>query len=107
MRPIAGPQRVWELPLSLGDSSELPTYKRISQAIVDEIRTGRLRPGTALPGSRALAESLGLHRNTVMKSYRELATQGWVVAKMGGGTFVASDLPSSMRVHRSAAALLS
>jgi hypothetical protein len=42
---------------------EDPLYARIATAIVADVRRGRLRPGDALPGSRTLAETLGVQRN--------------------------------------------
>lgn len=93
----AGPKRVWQLALSLDPSGDVPIFRSVSQAIVREMRLGRLIPGAILPGSRALARSLGLHRNTVVASYRDLEAQGWVVTEVGRGTFVAPDLPGAVR----------
>jgi GntR family transcriptional regulator/MocR family aminotransferase len=70
-----------------------PLFLRIARAIADDIRCGRLRAGDALPGTRALAESLGVNRNTVVAAYRELLAEGWAVARAGGGTFVAEEIP--------------
>ncbi|HKV70504.1 MAG TPA: PLP-dependent aminotransferase family protein [Gemmatimonadales bacterium] len=91
----AGPGRVWMPALSLEGDGGTALFRRISHAIVNEIRSGRLTPGTILPGSRALAESLGLHRNTVVASYRELEAEGWLVTELGRGTFVAPAPPGT------------
>ena len=79
--------------MTLDASSELPLFLQLSSAIAADIRRGRLKPGDALPGSRALAERVGLHRNTIIASYNELAAEGLVVARTGGGTFVAPPPP--------------
>lgn len=76
---------------------DLPVFVGIAQAIADDIRRGRLRAGDALPGSRSLAESLGVHRNTVLAAYRELVAEGWVETTVARGTFVAPDIPRSAR----------
>jgi GntR family transcriptional regulator/MocR family aminotransferase len=68
-------------------------FVRIARGIADDVRRGRLRPGEALPGTRALAASLGVNRNTVVAAYRELVAEGWAVARAGGGTFVAESMP--------------
>jgi len=52
-----------------------------------------LRCGDALPGSRTLAATLGIHRNTVLAALRELENQGWVETKPARGTFVSHALP--------------
>ena len=44
------------------------------------IRTGRLRPGSLLPSSRALATEVGLSRNTVVAAYGQLVAEGWLTA---------------------------
>ena len=44
-------------------------------ALRDAVRSGRLRPGTALPPSRTLATDLGLARNTVADAYSELVAE--------------------------------
>ena len=49
---------------------------------------GRLAPGSALPGSRELAESLEVNRKTVIQAYAELDAQGWLATEQTRGTFV-------------------
>lgn len=88
------------LDLTLGDDG--PTYRRIARALVREIGRGRLRPGHPLPGTRPLAESLGVHRNTVIAAYRELVAEGWAVTEEARGTFVAPDFPVRRRAERGA-----
>ena len=53
------------------------------------IRAGRLRSGTRLPSSRALAADLGVARNTVAEVYSQLVAEGWLTAQTGAGTSVA------------------
>jgi len=83
----------WELLLALDPGSEQPIFLQIARAIAGDVRRGRLRPGAVLPGSRALARTLGVHRNTVLAAYRELAAEGWIEHLAARGTFVSSDLP--------------
>lgn len=87
--------RRWELTFTLDASSGLPLFLQLSKAVADDIRIGRLKPGDVLPGTRALAERLGVHRNTVITSYQELAAEGLVRSQWGGGTFVAELPPAS------------
>lgn len=74
------------------EEGDAPLFLRIARAVSDDVCRGRLRAGEALPGTRALAEALGVNRNTVVAAYRELVAEGWAVARTGGGTFVA-DVP--------------
>ena len=70
-----------------------PAFLRIARAISREIRRGRLKPHARLPGSRSLAQNLGVHRNTVLAAFRELYAEGWIEARHGQGTFVSAQLP--------------
>ena len=79
--------------LELGPESQGPLQLRIARAIAQAIRGGRLKPGEALPGSRELADQVGVHRNTVMLAFQELIAEGWVVGQRGSGTFVADRVP--------------
>ncbi|MCA9572109.1 MAG: PLP-dependent aminotransferase family protein, partial [Myxococcales bacterium] len=60
----------------------------LAEAVVADIRRGRLAPGECLPGTRQLGGWVGLHRNTVVRAYADLRAQGWVETRPGGGTFV-------------------
>jgi GntR family transcriptional regulator / MocR family aminotransferase len=82
----------WEPAIDLAPGDQ-PLFLRIARAVADDIRRGRLRPGDALPGSRTLAGSLGVHRNTVLAAYRELAAEGWIATRPAGGTFVSDAAP--------------
>lgn len=87
--------RPWTFPVALrpGTARE-PVFQQIAQAIRQDIRRGRLRPGDALPGSRTLAATLDVHRNTVLAAYRELEAEGWTSAERRT-TRVAADLPGA------------
>jgi GntR family transcriptional regulator len=67
-----------------------PLYKRLAQALTGLIQEGLLKPGTALPGERDLAEALKLGRVTVRTAYRDLMTSGALESRHGSGTFVSS-----------------
>jgi GntR family transcriptional regulator/MocR family aminotransferase len=89
--------RTWDLPLSVDERTGIPVFLQIARGISDGVRAGRLRPGDVLPGSRPLAASLGVHRNTVLAALRELRAEGWIETRPGGGTFVRRDLPKPAR----------
>jgi len=64
-------------------------YSELRQAIV----SGRIQPRSRLPSSRALAQSLGLSRNTVNTALAQLTAEGYVRSHAGSGTFVADLTP--------------
>ncbi|HEU4933973.1 MAG TPA: winged helix-turn-helix domain-containing protein, partial [Pyrinomonadaceae bacterium] len=59
-------------------------YRQIRNAIGD----GRLRPGDCLPASRDLAQSLKVSRTTVTVAYDRLAGEGYLISRVGAGTYV-------------------
>jgi GntR family transcriptional regulator/MocR family aminotransferase len=79
-----------ELALEVPDGAS-PLRNRIADAVVDQLRTGRLRPGDTLPSTRALAAALGLSRGPVVAAYDELAAAGFVTSRPGSGAVVAPD----------------
>ena len=89
-RPVGGR----DLQLQLDAAGGEPLFLQISRAITGDIQRGRLRPGVRLPGTRTLAESLDVHRNTVIAAYAELTSEGWIQSSRASGTFVASSLPT-------------
>jgi GntR family transcriptional regulator/MocR family aminotransferase len=85
--------RKWDWALALDARSATPLFLQVAHALMEDVRRGRLAPGASLPSSRALAEALRVHRNTVLAAYRELEAQGWVTASPGRGTYVSPELP--------------
>jgi GntR family transcriptional regulator/MocR family aminotransferase len=92
----------------------LPDQSR-QQAVFEQLRqailAGTFVPGCRLPPTRAMAEECGVARQTVVLAYERLAAEGYVRARVGSGTFVATDLPDAapraVPVPRSAAPALS
>jgi GntR family transcriptional regulator/MocR family aminotransferase len=87
--------RGWDFPVKLDSASGLAIYLQIAKAVTDDIRRGRLAAGDPLPGTRRLARTLRVHRNTVLAAYNELAMEGWVTTSPKRATFVARDLPET------------
>src|ERR1700761_871073 len=59
------------------------------------ILSGALPGGRRLPPTRSLAQELGVARQTVVLAYERLAAEGYVRARTGSGTYVATDLPDA------------
>ncbi|MFI7408189.1 PLP-dependent aminotransferase family protein [Streptomyces sp. NPDC049627] len=62
----------------------------LEHALRDAVRDGRLAPGERLPATRRLADELGISRNTVKAAYDQLVAEGYLTARQGAGTQVAS-----------------
>jgi GntR family transcriptional regulator/MocR family aminotransferase len=65
---------------------------RVEHALREAVRGGRLAPGTRLPSTRALCAELGVSRGVVVEAYAQLAAEGYLHTRRGGGTTVAATL---------------
>ncbi len=66
--------------------------RSVEMALRAAIRAGRLTPGLRLPSSRDLAAQLGVARGTVTAAYGQLTAEGYLTARRGSGTVVATTL---------------
>src|SRR5690606_35691924 len=82
--------------LRIDKSANMPIYLQLVNAIIHQIRNGRLRKGLKLPGSRSLADELAINRMTVVAAYDELQAQGWIDQKPRKGSFIRDELPVLM-----------
>ncbi|WP_328991195.1 PLP-dependent aminotransferase family protein [Kribbella sp. NBC_01245] len=86
-----------ELLVELRRDGGVALHQQLEAGIRDRIRDGRLRPGAALPSSRALAADLGLSRGVVVEAYQQLVAEGYLVSRSGGYTLVAPDAACGLR----------
>jgi GntR family transcriptional regulator/MocR family aminotransferase len=94
MQPLLG--LGLEPPTAGARNARRTLYAQLRDAIVE----GRLAPGLRLPASRELAMALGVSRNTVVAIYELLLSEGYLVARVGAGTFVteaAAERPDGTR----------
>jgi GntR family histidine utilization transcriptional repressor len=76
-------------PKRANEEDDRPAYKRIKEHIEDEIRSGRLKDGDAIPPESALTVQFKVSRMTANRALRELTDEGFLVRVQGSGTFVA------------------
>lgn len=72
---------------------EMPRQRWLYDEMRHAVLAGRLQPGTRLPATRDLARHFGLSRGTVLAAFDQLIAEGYLIARVGCGTFVASQLP--------------
>nr|WP_315489832.1 PLP-dependent aminotransferase family protein [uncultured Rhodoferax sp.] len=56
------------------------------------IEQGTFKPGSRLPASREQAVTLGVSRNSVLWALERLQSEGYVMARVGDGSYVADNL---------------
>lgn len=64
--------------------------------IKELILNGQLKAGRKLPSSRTFSEMMSISRNSVLSGLDRLTDEGYLVAKKGSGTYVASVIPDEM-----------
>ena len=92
-----------DLPVVLDRESAAPIHRQLYDDLRDAILARRLKPGTRLPSSRALAVQLGIGRNTALEAYAQLRTEGYLEPRVGSGTFVTAALPDHLLHARAVA----
>ncbi len=92
--------RPWQLTIQISRDSTLPIHAQIAKAIVQDIKSGRLTSGTALPGSRLLANNIQVNRKTVIQAYEDLVAQGWLKTHQKRGTFVSDRRQAMIQAHQ-------
>jgi GntR family transcriptional regulator len=73
----------------LSNQSGPPIYQQIFDQVRDQILSGDLPPGTALPSIRALAKDLRVSVITTKRAYDELEAAGYLYTVPGKGCYVA------------------
>ena len=69
---------------------EGPRYAQLIRSLKGAILDGRVGAGSRLPASRSLARELDISRNTVLAAYEQLQAEGFLVGRVGSGSYVAS-----------------
>jgi GntR family transcriptional regulator/MocR family aminotransferase len=79
--------------IQIDRNAPVALYIQVCNTFISLITDGTLQPSDILPGSRVLAELIGINRNTVKLAYEELINQGWAESIERKGVFVLSRLP--------------
>lgn len=88
-------RRPWRFDFTLERDTSVSQQTQLTRALIHEIQRGRLPPGSMLPGSRTLADQLGVNRKVVVAAVDELVAQGGLETRPASGTRVAASLPRS------------
>ncbi len=73
----------------LSNTSGKPIYTQIADQVKEQIMTGALAPGEALPSMRLLARELRISVITTKRAYEDLERDGFLENVPGKGCFVA------------------
>ena len=74
----------------INNASMVPVYEQLIDQIKQEIISGGLTEGEALPSVRNFANDLKISALTVKKAYDRLEEEGFVITVHGKGSYVAA-----------------
>ena len=86
--------------LIIRNHADQPIYDQIASQIKEQILSGALEPGQALPSIRALAKELKISVITTKRAYEELESAGFLYTVAGKGCFVAEQNLELLREQR-------
>jgi GntR family transcriptional regulator len=75
--------------ISLSKDLPVPLYYQLKTILLEQIRTGQMKPNDRLPAEDELAATYGVSKATVRQALNELAVAGVLRREQGRGTFVA------------------
>lgn len=67
-------------------------FNGILKQIIENIQSGKLKPGAALPAERTMAETMGVSRAALREALRALELLGIMKSVPGGGNYITEDL---------------
>lgn len=71
---------------------EISLVARVMRLIQERIDRRQYTPGARIPSVRAMAESMGVSKSTVVEAYGRLVAEGIVQPRLGSGFYVAAPL---------------
>src|SRR4051812_20945731 len=82
-----------------------PLHRQIYRGLRRAILAGTFASDEPLPSTRDLAQQLGVSRTVVLLAFDQLRAEGFVVGRVGSGTYVAEGLvaPRAAKAGRPAA----
>ena len=83
--------------LYISNAGQEPIYAQITRQIKEQILSGKLKEGDALPSIRLLAKELRISVITTKRAYEDLENEGFIVTMPGKGSFVAPQNPELQR----------
>lgn len=76
--------------IALERTAAVPLHRQLESALRAAILGGQLPGGARLPPTRELARGLGVSRSTVVEVFEVLGAEGYLQARVGDGTYVAT-----------------
>lgn len=88
----------WLLQIKIDKSASKAVYMQIADEIIQSIKSGQLKTGVTLPGTRQLAVELKVNRNTIIQALEILIIEGWLISEERKRVYVSDKLSISFPV---------
>lgn len=75
----------------LDRQSVVPLYYQIRQHLLEQIRSGGLKPGEPVPSEQMISAQMGVSRMTARQAVKSLCDLGVIYSQRGKGTFVSGN----------------
>ena len=82
----------WITTIKLDKSDIKAVYMQIADEIIKSIKNGIIKSGETLPSTRQIAEILGVNRNTVIRTFDILLSEGWLISEERKRIYVSDKL---------------
>jgi len=93
-------QKEKSLIIVISASSSEPMYKQITDQMKEAIANGSLAPETRLPSIRELSRELKVSTITIKRAYSDLGNEGYIITRIGLGSFVAGMSRDKLRQQK-------
>jgi GntR family transcriptional regulator len=80
----------------LDSQSGVSYYVQLIHQVRQALLFGLLKPGDRLPTVKEVVVQVAVNPNTVLRAYRDLEHDGFVISRPGLGTFVAAKAPAAI-----------
>ena len=84
------------LSVPLDDRAATPLFRQLYEGRSGHPGRPTQRLGVRLPATRVLASELNVSRNTILNAFEQLLAEGYLVGRLGSGTYVAPTLPEEL-----------
>lgn len=83
---------LWIITIKLDKSDKKAVYMQIADEIIKSIKNEVIKSGETLPSTRQIAEILGVNRNTVIRTFDILLSEGWLISEERKRIYVSDNL---------------
>ena len=78
--------------LQVNPQSSVPLYAQIVEQVRNQILSGILQPGSALPSVREISELIEVNSLTIQKAFKILEGEKFISIRRGVGAFIADNI---------------